>query len=113
MSHGLVSHTKGKWVPGILLPWESSKRALSYSRHSMFSLGDEDFFRDPLTVADREYIKPEVVMLGVVCTYAMDSINVQSLDRRNCAVRSMVDQIAHRRRLGFSRSSKPLNPRFL
>jgi hypothetical protein len=54
--NGLVSHTKEKWVSGILLLWTSSKRAFSYSRHNIFSLGDEDFFRGPLTVADGEHI---------------------------------------------------------
>lgn len=42
---GLVSHAKEKWVLLINL-WTSSKRALSYSRHQILSLGDEDFFRD-------------------------------------------------------------------
>jgi len=45
---GLVSHAKEKWVPGILSLWTSSKQAFSYSRHKIFSLGDEDFFREPL-----------------------------------------------------------------
>ena len=43
--NGLVSHAKEKWVPQIKL-WTSTKRALSYSRHKILSLGDEDFFRD-------------------------------------------------------------------
>jgi hypothetical protein len=54
--NGLVSHTKEKWVRGNLLPWTSSKTAFSDSRHKIFSLGDEDFFRDPLTPADGEHI---------------------------------------------------------
>jgi hypothetical protein len=53
--NGLVSHAKEKWVPGNLLPWTSSKQAFSYSRHKIFPLGDEDFFRDPLTVTDGEH----------------------------------------------------------
>ena len=53
---GLVSHAKEKWVPGILLQWTGSKRAFSSSRHKIFSLGDEDFFRGDLTVADGEHI---------------------------------------------------------
>jgi len=54
--NGLVSHAKEKWVPGILLRRTSSKRAFSHSRHKIFSLGDEDFFRSYLTVADGEPI---------------------------------------------------------
>jgi hypothetical protein len=69
--NGLVSHAKEKWVPGILLRWTSSKRAFSYySRHKIFSLGDEDFFQDHLTVADAEHIYPEMVTLAV-CTYSL------------------------------------------
>ena len=52
--NGLVSHAKEKWVRGILLRWTSSKRAFFYSRHKIFSLGDEDFFRGHLPVADEE-----------------------------------------------------------
>jgi hypothetical protein len=53
---GLVSHAKEKWVPGILPPWTSSQRTNSYSRHKISPFSDEDFFRDPLTVADGEHI---------------------------------------------------------
>jgi hypothetical protein len=52
--NGLVSHAKEKCVPGILLRWTNSKQTFSYSRHNISPLGDEDFFRGHLTVADGE-----------------------------------------------------------
>lgn len=54
--NGLISHAKEKWVSWIVLPWTSSKRVFSYCRHNIFSLGDEDFFRDLLAVADEKRI---------------------------------------------------------
>jgi hypothetical protein len=49
---GVVSHVKEKCDREFLLPWTCAKRALRYPRHKIFPLGDEDFFRDALAVAD-------------------------------------------------------------
>ena len=55
---GLVSHVKEKCDREFLLPWTRAKRVLPHPRHKIFSLGDEDFFRDARAVAD--WGKPNV-----------------------------------------------------
>ncbi len=52
--NGLVSHAKEKCDPKFLLPRTYAKRALRHPRHKIFPLGDEDFFRDALTVTGEE-----------------------------------------------------------